>query len=157
MAFEGRTTHHFWSNCTCNISFKWQPETIIVFRNNALLRVSDAGTRGPYPPLTFWQSGSQWGSADGAGLHQPLHTHIFLISNSRKILNSAKVLTSHTAYNRKNHRTPKTTLDASSKEKCVHASCLYCTDLLPLNPHYEFSRKTCDKQQRESSVIYVLF
>lgn len=156
MAFEGRTTHHFWRNRTCNISFKWQPETIIVFRNNAWLRVSDAGTRGPQPPLTFWQPGSQWGSADGASLHQPLHTHFFFTSNSRKILSSAKVQMSHSAYNRKNHRALKITLDVSSKEKYVYISCMYCWSSSFKSPLW-ISRKTWNKQQRESSLIYVLF
>lgn len=35
-------------------------------------------------------------------------------------MNSAKVQMSHFTYNRKNHRVLKTTLDISSKEKCVH-------------------------------------
>lgn len=80
-----------------------------------------------------------------------LFTLTFFISNSRKILNSAKVQMSHSAYNRKNHRTPRTTLDVSSKEKCVYTSCMYCWSSSFKSPLWIFQENMWQTTKRKFS------
>lgn len=68
----------------------------------------------------------------------------------------ANVSVSHFIYNREKSHGTEDHLRCNFKRKmCTHLACI--AGILPLNPHYEFSRKTSDKQQRESPLIYIVW